>query len=196
MKVYFGTSPRTKERYSDDVLKIYSLIEKLGYKHTSDFVAKVNPEEFYKLPQDHYSQNYKDTLQSIKEADICVFEASLHSLSVGYLVNYSLDLGKPVVVLSQTENPEFLFVGIKTEGLFFVRYNKDDCAIKLEDVLEEAKGKMDIRFNFFITPRLLAYLDWLSGKKRVPRSVYLRNLIEREMSLDKEYQEEISSNSI
>jgi len=55
--------------------------------------------------------------------------------------------------------------------------------------LEEAKRRMDVRFNFFVSPKILAYLDWVAQKRMVPRSVFLRNLIEKEMKKDKGFRE-------
>jgi hypothetical protein len=61
---------------------------------------------------------------------------------------------------------------------------------KLKGALERAKEQSDIRFNFFVTPQILSYLSWLSGRKRIPRAVFLRTLIEREMKKDTEYKKE------
>jgi len=187
MKVYFGTSPRIKLKYSEDVHRIYNLLKKLDYRHTSDFVEKVDPEAFYRLPEENPSLSFKEAISSIKEAEICVFEASLHSLSVGYLINYSLELGKPVIVLTQRDETDYLFKGIKSDSFFFIHYNADDLEKKLEKALEEARSRIDIRFNFFITPKLLSYLDWVASERRIPRSVYLRNLIDRELKADEAY---------
>jgi hypothetical protein len=48
----------------------------------------------------------------------------------------------------------------------------------------------DTRFNFFVSPSIATYLDWVSKEKRVPRSVYLRRLIDQDMSGNDEYNQE------
>lgn len=191
MKVYFGTSPRIKKSYPKEVVEIYRLIEENGHSHTSDFVLKVDPDKFYSFSEKKLSQHHKETVKDIKEADICVFEASVHSLSVGYLVNLSLDLGKPVVVLVKEKVPPLVFQSIKSENLFFASYNRENLGKKLKSVLGRAAENTDVRFNFFVTPKILAYLDWLSKKKRLPRAVYLRNLIEKDIKYNKEYQKDL-----
>jgi len=53
--------------------------------------------------------------------------------------------------------------------------------------LHYANKQQDSRFNFFINPKLLAYLDWIARSKRLPRAVFLRKLIEDRMKQDVEY---------
>jgi hypothetical protein len=44
-----------------------------------------------------------------------------------------------------------------------------------------------VRFNFFVSPKILTYLDWVGQKRMIPKSVFLRNLIEREMKKDRDF---------
>jgi hypothetical protein len=46
---------------------------------------------------------------------------------------------------------------------------------------------IDTRFNFFISPKIGNFLDWIAKKKKLPRAVYLRKLIEDDMDKNKEY---------
>lgn len=186
MKVYFGTSPRTKEKYPE-VEDIYGLISKLGYKQTSDWVKVVKAEDFYQSSVKEMDDHHKRMTRAIKAADICVFEVSSHSLSVGYLVNFALELGKTVVVLSQSQEPLILFKTIKSDKLITVVYSKTNLKDRLEKALSEASGCSDVRFNFFVNAKILAYLDWVAKTKKVPRSVFLRGLIEKQMRKDKEF---------
>jgi len=190
MKIYFGSSPRIKEKYAKEIKEIYQLLKKLDFSHTSDFIAEVEPKKYYELGAEELNVLHQKTLASIKKAEICVFEASLQDLSVGFLINFSLDLGKTVIVLSQSREEPSLLHHVKQDKLIFVAYTPKDLAEKLKAALEQAKGQSDIRFNFFVTPQILSYLNWLSGHKRVPRAVYLRALIEREMKKDTEYKKE------
>ncbi|HUW24246.1 MAG TPA: hypothetical protein VMW04_01325 [Patescibacteria group bacterium] len=192
MKVYFGSSPRIKEKYAKEIKEIYELVKKFGFKHTSDFIVEVEPKDYSQLKPEELNTLHQKTLGEIKKADICVFEASLQDLSVGFLINFGLDLGKTVIVLSQSKEEPSLLHHVKEEKLIFVAYTPKDLAEKLKEAFGQAKGRSDIRFNFFVTPQILSYLNWLSGRKRVPRAVYLRTLIEREMKKDAEFKEEAS----
>jgi len=187
MKIYFGTSPKVKKRFPRRIDKIYNLISKLGYRHTSNWIKEVDPDKFYKLSTKEINEHHRQTINEVRQADICVFEISLHSLSVGYLIKYALDLNKPVIALSQALTSPAVFREIKSDRLFFVVYKNGDLGKKLEKILKKASEQLDVRFNFFITPPLLAYLDWIANRKRIPRSVYLRSLIESDMKKNEEY---------
>ncbi|MFA5828596.1 MAG: hypothetical protein WC841_04560 [Candidatus Shapirobacteria bacterium] len=187
MKVYFGTSPRIKEQYPEEVTEIFEQIKKLGYIHTSDWIKKVDPKDFYSMNTGELEENNNRSIRDIKKADICVFEASMPSLSVGYLVNLSLELGKQVVVLTQNKNPSFMFGPIKSNSFNLVSYSRDTLASELERALKKAVEGSDVRFNFFVSSKILNYLDWVAKKRMEPRSVFLRNLIEKEMKKDKEF---------
>ena len=43
------------------------------------------------------------------------------------------------------------------------------------------RGNADMRFTFFITSKIAVYLDKTSRDQKLPKSVYLRNLIEEDM---------------
>jgi len=189
VKVYFGSSPRTKEKYPESIRSIFEKIKKMGYVHTSDWVYKISPEEFYALSDKEMEKHHKEMMASIKRADICVFEVSVHSLSVGYLVNFSLETGKTVVVVSKNNSSLFLFKNINSDRLITVTYSDSNLDEKIGEALESASKGVDVRFNFFVSSKILAYLDWIAKTKRVPRSVFLRNLIEREMKKDKGFRE-------
>jgi hypothetical protein len=54
-------------------------------------------------------------------------------------------------------------------------------------LLDFASDQQDTRFNFFISPKHQNYLDWIAKYKKVPRSVYLRELIETDMANNSEF---------
>jgi len=181
MKVYFSSSLRAKKLYKDNFKKIYQTIKDLEHKHTSDFVLKADPENFYSRTGNEFEKFYNRLTSQIKKADVCVFETSLHSLGIGYCVNLALDMGKPVIILHLEGEKPALFYGIKDDRLQICKYSKDNIKKVLKTALEVAKGMMDIRFTFFITPKITRFLDWVSKEKKTPRAVYLRNLINEAM---------------
>jgi len=187
MKVYFGTSPRIKEADPKLVEGIYDVLVKLGCKHTSTWVKGVTSKGFYELSDVDLDEHHRKTVLAIKSAEICIFEVSNHSLSVGYLINLALENGKTVILLTNNDKLPIIFRTIKSDKLIRVVYDKNNIKEKLADALEKAKNVSDVRFNFFVSPKILNYLDWVAQKRMIPRSVFLRNLIEREMKKEKDF---------
>ena len=61
------------------------------------------------------------------------------------------------------------------------KYTADTLEDIIKDFLNYVQGANDMRFTFFITSEIASYLDKISRNKKIPKSVYLRRLIEKEM---------------
>jgi hypothetical protein len=99
----------------------------------------------------------------------------------------ALEEGKPVVLLHLESLQPYFAEGIQNERLQILSYTEETIKEVLEYALEIAKEKMDIRFNFFIPPKIGVYLDWVAKNRKLPRAVFIRKLIEEHMKRDKEY---------
>jgi hypothetical protein len=182
MKVYFSSSLRAKKLYKKEFEKIYKIIDKLSYFHTSDFLLKADPDDYYKRKSgEDFNKFYKKLSRQLKSSDICVFEVTLHSLGIGYCVNLALEMGKPVILLFKKDSNPIFFKGIKSDKLQMHEYKSEDLEEILISALEIAKDSLDIRFTFFIDSKINDFFSWIKKTKKVPRSVWLRGLIEREM---------------
>ena len=94
----------------------------------------------------------------------------------------ALHRGKPVLLLYKEGNPPSLFDRYHDEKLICECYTQGQLNRIIEDFLEYVEGANDTRFTFFITPQIDAFLEEVSKKKKIPKSVYLRSLLEREMA--------------
>jgi len=189
MKIYFTSSPRGKEKLGENFKKIYDNITELGYEHSHDFLFQ-NEKHFLSSDDKDFAKHYKKSIADLKKADIAVFEVSTSSLGIGFLINKALEFSKPTIVLHITAKQPVLLEGIDDERLQIVEYDPDILKETLTDALEIAKEGMDTRFNFFVSPKIISYLDWISKNKKIPRAVYLRNLLEKEMEKEKAFKTE------
>ena len=187
MKVYFTASPRAFKDFGDNIKKIYQLIQKLGYEQVSDFIIKVDPIQHYKCTHEEMVKHYQETIESIKKADIVVVDASVASMAMGYIINKAKDYSKSVVIMHIKNREPLFFSAIVDEKIQIIEYTAETIERVLKDALEYAAEKIDTRFNFFISPGIGNYLDWISKKKKLPRAVYLRKMIEQDMDKNKEY---------
>lgn len=189
MKVFFTTTPRIKKDAPGTIEAVYEALDKLGHVSTSDYLQHVDSDEFYQLNDKKVPVYYEEILESLRKAEVVVFEASLHSIGVGMLIKEALELGKGVIILHRKGNYPFLLSGVKDERFVISEYTLETLSEVLESTFEYLSGAVDVRFNFFISPQIGRYLDWVSKQKRIPRAVYLRKLIEEEMRTNKEYNE-------
>jgi len=146
-------------------------------------------ENIYDKSEQEAAEAYRKSVEMVKKADVVMMEVSGHSVSMGYLISRSLDLSKPVVALYKKGTKLLFLRGISNPKFKLVEYDRKNITEVLDQSLEEAKKEIDVRFNFFVSPKILSYLDWVAQKRMIPRSVFLRNLIERELKKDKEFKE-------
>jgi|GEM_PF-3204270 len=189
--VYFGTSPNNKEKNRTVIERIYNLIDKFGYRHTSVWVKKVSREMFYKMSEREWIEHQEQTEREVGKADICVFEVSSRSLSVGFLASMALSKGKIVILLSKSEKLLSLFRSVNSRAMIAVSYNEENLDKVLEGALSRGARLVNMRFNFFLPKNLLAQLDWAAMNLGVNRSGYIRGLIEKDMKRNKKYGERL-----
>jgi hypothetical protein len=189
MKIYFVASSRLVAAEPKLYSKIYSYLVAEG-KMVSDKVmkwVKVGVKDMSGAPLKVKKENYIQSVDSVKKADVVVMEVSGHSMSMGYLISKALEMNKPVIALHKKEHVPVFINGIGDPKLIISEYIEEDVEEVIEKALKKASGLIDVRFNFFVNPKILSYLDWVAQKRMLPRSVFLRNLIEREMKKDKEF---------
>jgi hypothetical protein len=193
MKVYFTCSVRGAETLKDKYLRIYNYATNIGYQHVinktePDFLGTLDQKAIYSSVQEENSKLYKDAIKGINSADIVILEITTHSLAMGFVMQQALNSGKPVIALYIDGSKPAFALSVQNEKLLLVEYNDENLEKELKIALENAEEQIDVRFNFFISPAIGSYLDWISKVKKIPRSVYLRALIEHEMRENKEYQ--------
>lgn len=189
MKVVFiasqAQSPELENYYKqiNDTLESHGLTVFSGHLFTkvmdSDLVDNKEIEAWY-----------KQVIQQVKAADAIFVEISYPStVNVGHILTFALDTGKPVVALYRAGREPFFLRGRVDDKLVLLEYKDKDIKDVVANALEYISSAQDVRFNFFISPEIGRFLDWVSKHKRLPRAVYLRKLIEEDMKLSKEYNE-------
>lgn len=187
MKIYFTASSRGTEKFSKYYKRIFDVISTQNHTHTSDYSKESDPSEIYKPDDDAHVELYKRAVNQLKKSDIVILEVSKHSLTMGYLLELGLNLGKPVVALYLSGYKPAFAAGITDDKLQVIEYNDGNLEDLLSDALDYASAQQDTRFNFFVSPKHINFLDWVAQNKKIPRSVFLRRLIEREMANDEQY---------
>lgn len=187
MKIYFTASLRGKKEFGESYVQIVKELALLGNKVFADHVLNNDFSNVVAETKSDAQKSYHKLLGDIKKSDVVVAEVSAQSLSVGHELTEAMTLNKPLVVLYTGKNRPGLLFGSMYDKMQIIQYDKDDLRNKLIKAIEEAMKHADVRFNFFVSPKILNYLDWVAQKRMIPRSVFLRNLIEREMKKDKDF---------
>jgi len=132
----------------------------------------------------------------INHSDFIVVDVTVPDVSIGYEMMYAIEKGKPAIILYDDTKgyvPYTLKGMSASEKVHIYSYHSDNLAdLKktLQFAVDDAKSQMDVRFNFFVSPKIVSYLDWIAKKRKMPRAVYLRRLIEKDMDRNKEFEKE------
>jgi hypothetical protein len=189
MQIYFIASSRLVEKDKNLYSQMYKTIAE-DNKMVSDKVwkwTKLGIQDLSQAPLQAKKENYEQILKSIHKADMVIMEISGHSMTMGYVISKALEENKPVIALYKSEASPIFVRGIFDQKLILAEYNKENLDKVIFESIKKAKSLVDMRFNFFVSPRILNYLDWIGQKRMIPKSVFLRNLIEREMKKDREF---------
>jgi hypothetical protein len=130
--------------------------------------------------------------ETVKRVDAIVADVSVPSTVIGHTISLALQASKPVVLLteSQVEADFYAHLEETSEKVLVLKYSGlGELKRELGYALEFVASAQDVRFNFFISADQVHYLDWIAKTRKLPRSVFLRQLIDADMVLQKEYVE-------
>lgn len=188
MNIYFTAAISLKDKYGDYYLKIVDLLISNGHKVVHEHITKVSMKNISDSSIEERNSYYKKVQRWISEADLVVAELSFPStLNIGYEISAAIERGKTVIGLYLKDCSSAFFQGISSDKFIYEEYTEKTLEYVLKNALELAQDTADVRFNFIISPSLLEYLDWIAKNKKLPRSVYLRRLIEEDMAKNKGY---------
>lgn len=186
MKVYFTASIAGKKHYEKNYCAIVNKLIKKNCQVISDHILKSSSQKI-QLETKAERLAFQEKLEKwINGADCIVAETSFPSISVGYEISLALNRGKPVLILHTHDSmPPSLLIHHSDDKLICEKYTGENLDGIIEDFLNYVEGKEDSRFIFYLSSELMAFLDKISKNDKIPKSVYLRRLIEEKMKISR-----------
>lgn len=181
MQAYFTASITGKKQYLVNYLKIIDYLKSKGYQVISDHIIKTTEDYIRPLGREERLKYNESIERWIKNSDFVIVEISYPSVSVGYEISLGLSFGKPILILYTEGDPPSLLAHHKAENLICEKYSMETLTEIIDDFLDFTRSAADTKFTFFINREMVSFLDKVSVKDKIPKSVFLRRLIEREM---------------
>ena len=141
--------------------------------------------DFYEMSESQKQKFHDTEIRELRLADVAIFEVSTPSIGLGHFVTKSLEFGKPTILLHTKGNKPFVFYETDDQRVIIVEYSMKNLAETLTAALTYAQEQTLTRYHFVIDPQQEKYLKWITEKKNIPRAVYLRELIQKDMELEK-----------
>jgi hypothetical protein len=181
MIIYFSASLAAKELYLENYKRIIAFLESQGHTVIAEHILNSTESKIRMSTRTERLEFHHQLEKWLKSCDFMIAETSFPSISVGYEISLALRLAKPVLVLYSEGDPPSLLAHHQNDRLYCERYDQENLGKTIIDFIDYIQGKNDTRFTFFITPQQAAYLDEISRVEKLPKSVYLRQLIEKDM---------------
>jgi hypothetical protein len=180
MNVYFSASISAKEQFMSQYKSIVDYLKLSRHNVFSDHIFD-STESSIRNTSPKERINFHEQIENwIRSCDFMVVEASHPSVSVGYEIFLALRVDKPVLILYTKEAPSLLAHN-KNDRVVCMKYTPEEIPEIIEDFITQLPSKNELRFTFTMTSKITYYLNQLSKQINIPKSIYLRQLIERDM---------------
>ena len=181
MKVFFSSPIQGIDSVEKYIRAIDIQLKDLGYKNIDNLIERLNDGDYYETLNKGCKKAHEDffakTISGIKLADLTMFECTIPSLGIGFQVEKSIEYNKPTVILYLKDNLPHFISGIQSDKLLVYEYEADNLSSVINKAIVAARQVTDKRFNFFISPSLLTYLEEESTKQGITKSAFIRQLI-------------------
>jgi CRP-like cAMP-binding protein len=180
MTIFFTASHRGESLYKKQFDLVHSTIQEFksvtlispGWNDNYDALLS---EAKRKKIDDPHLREYAAIKQGIKLADAVIIETSFESFQLGHETTLALMEKKPVLCLSLHENFSHR---IQHDYFFGARYSPASVKGIIQDFLAEVHDlSLSQRFNLFLYPHQLSFLEIQSQRQGMNKSEYIRSLI-------------------
>lgn len=181
MVAYFTASIVGKKYHLPKYQKIIDILESRGIEVIHEHILGTTEAQIRLQSREERLKFHQELENWIHSAHFMVAETSFPSISVGYEISLALDRGKPILILYSEGDPPSLLAYHESERIVCEKYSLANLESIISDFLLYVRGAGDTRFTFFIGSKQAAYLDKAAKKERLPKSAYLRRLIDLDM---------------
>jgi hypothetical protein len=178
MNIYFTASIVGKKNFLSNYMVIVNYLRAKGFTVQAEHIVNVSEAEIHMETREQRLKFQRTLERWIQKCDFMVVETSFPSISVGYEISLGVQFNKPILLLYAVGAPPSLLAHHSDEKVVCEKYTPDTVSGIIDDFINYVRGASDTRFTFFITPQIARYLEKISIKEKMPKSVYLRKLIE------------------
>lgn len=181
MIAYFTASVVGKKHLIAKYQSILSVLSKRGINAIADHIIRVDEKDIALQTKEKRLHFHKQLEEWINKCDFMIAETSFPSISVGYEISMALDRNKPVLILYSEGEPPSLFAYHENQKIICEKYTPTTLEAIISDFLNYAQSEEDARFTFYLSSKQAKHLDKQGKKQHIPKSVYLRHLIDEDI---------------
>jgi len=194
MRLYFAADNQAEEKLQNNFSKIIDTLTDAGVLVMSN-LANRNLSGFSQNDMERINQSGEVLLERM---DGLIIEGTKPFPESAYLIAVALAHKKPILYLCQkgkeiNKNLQHLNKDKNTSKFLTLKYYVDNILEKAVSeflaVVEKGEGREipNIKFTLRITPRIERYLHWKTHNTKISKADFLRELIEKLIDEDKDY---------
>lgn len=181
MKIFYTCSFYGKAKYQKYYDLVLAAIKKTGAEVVSpeldNYLSLLSKREVARLG--NKSKIHREAIRKgIEWADAVVIEVSHEDFQLGHEATIAIQGKKHVLCLSLHESFDDKINLRYFHGVKYNEYNIEEIVQKFIDSAK--KSLLSERFNFFLSPGQLKYLEEVSKKQGINQSEYIRRLIDKD----------------
>jgi hypothetical protein len=190
--VYLASSKFMEESKTADFYQ--KTANYIGFK-----VGQKNLKMWEKTPQESTNADMSKVVRVIKRneksvrgADVVVADATYGSSGLGFQIALAMTENKQILVIKRRDDNDDITYGPISAGvnknITYREYDSEEEMTKIiDEFLESARAKIDVKFILIIPSEIDKYLKWASEFRRMHKAQIVRNAVEREMVKDKDW---------
>ncbi len=187
MKIGLIASLRGKDSYHLHYKTIIDHLTKKG--HEVEHMLHMFEKDVLAMDSVIREKFFQDFYNRLEHTDLVIAECSFPSMNVGYGVAYLIQRGKSVIVMYLHGTDGYKF-GVSTftgslDNVTVNAYRDDTLKETLDYAVSTMALKLDKRFTIIFPAHLMNRLEDISRKKKIPKAVYIRNLIEKQLAKER-----------
>lgn len=180
LRIGFVASIQGKEYYDKYYQKIINHCQNSG--HTIKHLLHLSLNEVESMTSLTKDKLFHEFHKELLDYDLIIIDCSYASIDIGFRISHYLSHGKTVILLHAQESDakkRLAMLDQEDERLLVYEYTHDTLPEVLNDAIHAAHTKIEKRFTIIFPSELFARLELVSQKKKTPKAVYIRNLIEK-----------------
>lgn len=184
MKIAFLASIYATLPYKEHYFAIIDYLSKHG--HSVSHLLSVG-QTFTGWSQEKKEDLLTNFYKSIRQCDLAIAECSFPSINIGYEISHAIQHEKEIIILKSIDKdlPAVISDTLYSDkNPYIYEYNKNTLFPILKEALQFNAPKKYKKFNVLFTPNMTAKLNLISKKKNLPKSVYIRQLIEKNLAME------------
>ncbi len=180
MKIAFLAPIEASIQYRQQNMAIVDYLTKIG--HSVTHALSVTAETLSIWDEGKRANYFSSFYTKIGKCDMVIAECSTPSVHVGYEISCAIQQGREVIMLKVKNSlPDIMTSDMLNlnKNIYIYEYSNDTLFATIKEALECNPIQKFKKYNVLFPTEMVTKLNQISKKKNLPKSVYIRQILEK-----------------